>query len=129
MRARVLGAMLGADSSLGWRLADGRALNVRSIEHHAYTPGGSVCDADHCDTGSVLTMSVLLADPAGYDGGDFRVRRAGGRWETVGPLEAGDAVLFPSELVHNVRPIERGFRSSLVVELYEGPITLKNRHN
>ena len=40
--------------------ARGRALFVRSAEYHAYEAGGGVVDPAHRDTGSVLTVSVVL---------------------------------------------------------------------
>lgn len=100
---------------------------------HGYTPGGGVTDRGHRDTGSLLTMSVLLSSPSSFEGAAFSVLRGEGseneRWvEITDVASPGDAVIFPSELVHNVATLTKGTRRSCVVELHEGGIYLHNRH-
>ena len=87
---------------------------------HGYTPGGGVTDRGHRDTGSLLTMSVLLSSPSSFEGAAFSVLRGEGseneRWvEITDVASPGDAVIFPSELVHNVATLTKGTRRSCVV--------------
>jgi hypothetical protein len=132
------------------RFACGRSLFVRSAEYHAYEAGGGVVDPNHKDTGSVLTVSVLLEAPCldGRDGKDDEVQtkanttRSGGAFCTYRddsdsleifdaspPLRRGDAVVFPSEKRHGVTTLvgKGARRRSVVLELWEGGVTRKNR--
>ena len=42
-------------------------------------------------------------------------------------LQAGDALLIDSEKMHNVSPVTRGVRHSLVVELWVAPANQRDR--
>lgn len=53
-------------------------------------------------------MTVFLADPAEYDGGELLVEDNYGAHSVK--LPAGDAVLYPSTSLHHVRPVTRGAR-------------------
>lgn len=56
-----------------------------------------------------LSASVQLTDPSEYDGGDLFV------WGSAPPpKERGSITIFPSYLVHQVVPVTRGLRRSLV---------------
>ena len=94
-------------------------LNVRCIELHTYFVGGALSTPAHRDSGSTISMSVLLSDAAACDGGKFVT------WTDNQPikheLQLGDAILFPSERIHNVSPVLAGQRKSLVLELWTGP--------
>ena len=57
-----------------------------------------------------LSLSVLLSDPAGYEGGQLEFRDIRGEC----PKERGTAIVFPSFLVHRVAPVTSGSRVSLV---------------
>ena len=57
-----------------------------------------------------LSLSVLLSDPAEYQGGDLEFRDLRGEC----PRERGTAIVFPSYLVHRVAPVTSGTRVSLV---------------
>mmetsp|Transcript_22967 Transcript_22967/g.54973 ORF Transcript_22967/g.54973 Transcript_22967/m.54973 type:complete len:243 (+) Transcript_22967:183-911(+) len=94
-------------------------LNVRCIELHHYAVGGGLVTPGHRDNGSKLTMSVLLSEPDEFDGGEF-VTYADGM-PIHHELERGDALLFESERLHNVCPVTRGMRRSLVIELWARP--------
>ena len=71
----------------------------------------------HMDVGSLVPMarklsaSVLLSDD--FDGGEFQFN--------FGPIidseltKAGRIVVFPSHVVHRVKPVTRGVRESLVI--------------
>ena len=127
-------------------LTRGRALFVRSAEYHAYEPGGGVTDPSHRDTGSVLTVSVVLESPslcerrkeresasahsAASSGGAFFFHdEASSDADPLASLRRGDAVVFPSEKRHGVTPLvgEGARRRSVVLELWEGGVTRKNR--
>jgi hypothetical protein len=113
----------------GWGISRGRSITPRSIEYHAYGAGGAVDAETHRDTGSALTMSVLLEKPT--EGGDLVCVMENGRLLTFETLRRGDAVVFPSEKRHGVTPRGEGAagrRRSIVVELWEGGVTKKNRH-
>lgn len=79
------------------------ALRVRCIEHH--------------------TVSALLSD--GHGGGRFVTYRDGR--PQPHDLGAGDAVLFPSEKLHNIETVTSGVRTALVVELWRDKTNAKDR--
>ena len=155
-RAKLLRAAFETDARF-FTLARGRALFIRSAEYHAYEAGGGVVDPAHRDTGSVLTVSVVLETPSltclsdgtESDGAETRLTKkkttGGGAFFTRGgaegdfdettfvdpspPLRRGDAVVFPSEKRHGVTPLvgEGARRRSVVLELWDGGVTRKNR--
>lgn len=57
---------------------------------------------------SDLSMTVFLADPADYDGGELVVEDLFGEQRVK--LGAGDAVLYPASSLHRVEPVTRGTR-------------------
>jgi hypothetical protein len=73
----------GGGGGGGWGLTSGRPVFIRSAEYHSYTQGGGVTDENHRDTGSVLTMSVLLEAPEAEDDG------GGGELYTIEVEEGG----------------------------------------
>lgn len=60
-----------------------------------------------------LTLSLQLSDPADYDGCELQVRA--GHKIDIAPRERGALVAFPANVLHQVTPITRGLRRSLVV--------------
>ncbi len=55
-----------------------------------------------------LSMTLMLSDPADYDGGALEILDlAGGRSIR---LPAGDAILYPASSLHHVTPVTRGAR-------------------
>lgn len=55
-----------------------------------------------------LSITVMLSDPADYDGGELVVEDLlGGR---AVKLPAGDAILYPANTIHQVAPVTRGER-------------------
>lgn len=61
-----------------------------------------------------LAMTVQLSDSKDYEGGDFEIWGGGKEgWITV-PREKGDIIVFPSFLMHRVKPITKGERRCLV---------------
>jgi hypothetical protein len=122
--------------------------------------GGGLLDPRHRDCGSVLSLSVMLSDPAVCTASHRtasclicarrlvelkperpprmpRMRgqaKVGGHfvtWERgkaiVNELELGTAIVFHSERRHNVSPIVRGIRQTLVIELWTGPANVRDR--
>ncbi|MCS0581822.1 Fe2+-dependent dioxygenase [Massilia pinisoli] len=63
--------------------------------------GGAALRAD-------VSCTVFLSDPADYDGGELAVVDTYGTHEVK--LPAGDAVVYPSSSVHEVRAVTRGER-------------------
>jgi len=91
-----------------------------SLQYTIYDSNDGVSKYDwHTDTGPdmnhrKISLSVQLSDPDDYSGGVFELER-GGMLETVGHLEKGSAIMFPSILRHRVLPVMNGVRKSLVV--------------
>lgn len=112
----LCGRLVAAMRSRPCGVSVSTALSIRCVELHTYTVGGSLLDPGHRDRGSALSMSVLLSDPADFDGGEF-LAASGGR-PVVHRPSRGDALLFHSEKVHNVATVTRGVRQSLVIELW-----------
>jgi len=83
-----------------------------------YAGGGTY--GDHIDNASQidrrdgtrvrtdLSVTVFLAEPEDYDGGELVVEDTYGAHEVK--LDAGDAILYPSSSLHRVEPVTRGAR-------------------
>jgi hypothetical protein len=109
-----------------WQLGEVE-LNVRCVEYHTYTTGGGLTSPAHRDGGSVLTMAILLSDAADVEGGDFVTYTDGAA--VAHRMDRGDAILFCSEKCHNVTTVKSGTRQSMVLELWEHPQNLFDRHS
>jgi predicted 2-oxoglutarate/Fe(II)-dependent dioxygenase YbiX len=94
-------------------------LSVRVVEHWQYEIGGGLTDPKHYDENSVLTLVTLLSDEKDLTGGVFRTLEADGT-HLEHPMKRGDAICFVSHKYHNVTPVTRGSRTSLVIELWQG---------
>jgi PKHD-type hydroxylase len=57
---------------------------------------------------SDLSSTVFLNDPADYDGGELKVRL--GDSELAFKLKPGEAIIYPSDSLHQVAPVTRGER-------------------
>ena len=55
-----------------------------------------------------LSCTVALTSASSFEGGELRVRDADA--EHAVALDAGDAVIYPSCMLHEVRPVTRGVR-------------------
>lgn len=108
-------------------IEDPDALTVRCIELHTYTSGGALLDVTHRDTGSVLSLSVLLSDPAAKTGGHFVTWQRG--QPVVHQLTQGSAIVFHSERRHNVSPMVHGMRQTLVIELWACAANVRGRES
>ena len=87
------------------------------LQFSAYAPGEHY--DWHIDLGAQLhfaqrkiSVSVLLNDPAEYDGGDLEVSI--GSDNKICARSKGAVILFPSYALHRVTPVTRGTRYSLV---------------
>jgi len=61
-----------------------------------------------------LAMTVQLSDSSDYDGGEFEIWAGGDEQFVQLPREKGDIVVFPTFMMHRVKPITRGQRKCLV---------------
>ena len=59
-----------------------------------------------------LSVSVLLSDPETYEGGDLLLYT--GEHPDVPPKQQGTGIFFPSWSLHEVKPVTKGMRYSLV---------------
>jgi hypothetical protein len=102
-------------------VADEASLAVRCVELHTYQVCACLMERDHKDSGSTLSMSVVLSDPSQLEGGKF-LTWAGKERDTpvVHECGRGDGVLFRSEDYHNVSKVTKGTRQTLVMELWAG---------
>jgi len=94
-------------------------LEVRCAEVHEGSAGGSLNDPRHFDSGSVVTVDVLLGDGSLFEGGGLMTLEADGSMLRH-TFERGDALVFPSYKYHTVEPIEAGVRQALVLEFWNG---------
>lgn len=61
-----------------------------------------------------LAMTVQLSDPNDYEGGDFEIWNGSTDGFATVPREKGDVIIFPTFLMHRVKPITKGQRKCLV---------------
>lgn len=66
-----------------------------------------------------LSFSVLLSDPSEYDGGDLIIYE--GKNPMIVPKRQGMITFFPSNVLHEVTPVTRGVRRSIVSWVH-GPV-------
>lgn len=86
-----------------------------------YSKGGRLNAERHYDAGSIITMDIMLSEPGkDFTGGELCTPEADGSVQRV-DFRRGDAALFVSHKFHNVRPVEQGRRTVLVLELWDGP--------
>lgn len=93
------------------------SLSIRVVEYWEYEVGGGLVDPLHYDVDSVITIVALLADE--YEGGVFRTNEVGDQ-QLEHVMRRGDALCFVSHKYHNITPVTKGVRRSLVIELWEG---------
>lgn len=70
-----------------------------------------------------ISITVQLSEYSSYEGGEFEVQNCWGEAQASIPEEAkqkGSIILFPSFLLHQVTPVTKGTRYSLV-QWYNGP--------
>ncbi|KAJ1452117.1 hypothetical protein M885DRAFT_620269 [Pelagophyceae sp. CCMP2097] len=119
---KIVAAALDVDARV-FGLAAVAPLRCRVVEYHDVRAGGALAQADHYDSGSVLTIDVMLVDKGAFEGGDFLaqpVLNADGSPAARAFENAGDAVVFVSHKMHNVAAVTRGRRRVLIIELWRG---------
>lgn len=67
-----------------------------------------------------LSLSIQLSDPKSYLGGDFILHD--GEVPITLPKEQGKLILFPSYVLHEVKPVTKGERYSLVAWITGPPM-------
>lgn len=97
--------------------------NTRVVEYHEVLPGGHLSRRDHYDSGSLLTIDVMLSEPnSDFEGGAFVADDPESSGLDPCPVfqNCGDVAVFVSHKYHSVDPVTRGKRNVLVIELWEG---------
>ncbi len=59
-----------------------------------------------------LSITIFLNDPSAYEGGELTLESPFGEHEYK--LDPGDAILYPTQYVHQVKPVTRGRRLAAV---------------
>lgn len=97
--------------------------HMEMIDYLEYHAGKDEVDADghgkyskHVD-GSInsnrkLSFSILLSDPSEFEGGDLLIYESSS--SLVVPKNRGQITFFPSTCVHEVTPVTKGVRRSIV---------------
>ena len=69
---------------------------------------------DRCYNAKVrkLSLSIQLTDPNNYEGGELYIYE--NRKGTLMRKQQGDLIIFPSYMLHEVKPVTHGERNSLV---------------
>lgn len=67
-----------------------------------------------------LSITFQLSRPEDYEGGELEFNRTGE--PTTAPKERGAFVLFPSFILHRVRPVTKGVRHALVAWVNGPPL-------
>lgn len=104
---------------------DSSVLNVcclddRVIELHTVGPTGGLPAAKHYDSGSVVTVDLMLAEPD--SGGTFETLELidGKETKVAHEFRRGDAMVFPSHKYHSVQPVQAGMRQVMIFEFWVG---------
>jgi len=124
--ARIRDAMLEVDRQ-HWNVTAGvEHVNFRVAEYHTMkstldgqpTRGG-LHTKRHMDQGSLITIDILLTDPAEIEGGVLQTLEADGTLLSHA-WEQGDALVFLSHKYHCVSELKNGTRQVMVCELWQG---------
>ena len=63
-----------------------------------------------------LSMTFLLSEPnKDFKGGEFQINDSEEKNARTIPMNKGDIILFPSFMLHRVKPVTEGIRKSIVV--------------
>ncbi len=114
---RRLGELTNSANKATWNFSlTGMTERVQLTEYHGDESGHFDW---HIDLGAgalskrKISISVLLSDPADYDGGQLEFFT--GKKNHRAGRSQGTAILFPSYLPHRVSPVTRGIRRSLIM--------------
>mmetsp|Transcript_48092 Transcript_48092/g.108026 ORF Transcript_48092/g.108026 Transcript_48092/m.108026 type:complete len:236 (-) Transcript_48092:5-712(-) len=130
--AKIIRAAVSAQEKGNWGREDGdkdlaldgvdvKRCSIRVVEMWEYEPGGGLVEDHHFDAGSIVTAVCLINDD--FKGGEFRTLEANGERKEH-DLEKGDVLCFVSHKYHSVAPVTSGRRQALVVELWEGGLSM-----
>ena len=61
-----------------------------------------------------LSLSIQLTDPKKYQGGDLKLHNGSDKDASIMSKAQGTLILFPSFILHEVTPVTKGERNSLV---------------
>jgi len=90
--------------------------DIQFSEYHSNYQGmyASHVDDGYDATNRKLSFSILLSDPASYEGGDLLLYRYSTTRSVNTHKEQGMMTVFPSSTVHEVTPVTKGVRYTLV---------------
>jgi hypothetical protein len=124
LHAKLRRAVADVDAAQGWGLLARLPPDewaVRCAEYHQMGPSRGLSDPGHYDTGSLITVDVMLSRPGvDHEGGELCTRKADGTDLEHRAFGQGDALVFISHKPHFVRPVVRGVRQVFVVEFWRG---------
>ena len=90
---------------------------IETLQYSIYHEGGFY--KDHIDISNIssmgvrkLSFSVMLTDPEEYEGGELLLKISSS--PIITPNKKGDIILFPSYVLHEVTPVTKGTRKTLV---------------
>jgi PKHD-type hydroxylase len=87
------------------RYAEGKSYGLHYDSTLMPSPSGAEIRAD-------LSATLFVSEPTDYDGGELCIQTASG--DSRYKLAAGDMVVYPSCLLHQVLPVTRGAREAVV---------------
>lgn len=123
---RVRDAALAVDRRYWNATAGIEYVNYRVAEFHTMRStldgrptGGGLHTKRHCDHGSLLTIDIMLTNPAEIEGGVLQTLEPDGTMLSH-DWEQGDALVFLSHKYHSVSELRRGLRNVLVCEFWQG---------
>lgn len=93
---------------------------IQPMQYTEYHAADNGTYTDHLDwspnviSPRKMSLSIQLSDDAEYEGGELQIKLTSHAPITASRTK-GDALVFPSFLLHGVTPVTRGTRKSLVV--------------
>lgn len=93
-------------------------MGMASIQFTEYRADDQGCYDGHMDMmptvpARKLSFCIQLTDPSEYEGGDLELLMTDRKTITASKA-AGDGMMFPSYIIHRVKPVTKGIRRSLV---------------
>jgi PKHD-type hydroxylase len=92
--------------------------HIETLQFTEYTEDQSGFYGPHLDTGETvagyrkLSFVLQLTNPSKYEGGELVLHTS--QTPTVLPKDRGKLLFFPSYILHEVKPVTKGIRHSLV---------------
>lgn len=120
--------MQTANRNAGWNFEIQNSEHVQFTEYntnqhysfHSDSSAEPFVGGEHDGMIRKISMSVNLTDPLEYEGGEFlfKVPDGSGSYHELKPTNfgsKGSIVVFPSFVIHTVKPVTKGTRHSLVM--------------